>query len=64
MKELDLLLLRYLHGAWAGADAAQRACFEQFLDLPDPQIVAYLVAGEPAADPQLARLIDSLRAAP
>jgi hypothetical protein len=62
MKELDLLLLRYLHGPWAQADAAERECFEQFLELPDPQIVSYLVAGEAAEDPLLQRLIGALRA--
>ena len=62
MKELDILLLRYLNGPWAQADAAERDCFEQFLELPDPDIVSYLVAGEPASEPLLQRLIDALRA--
>lgn len=62
MKELDLLLLRYLNGPWAEADAAERECFEQFLELPDPQIVSYLVAGEATEDPLLQRLISALRA--
>jgi hypothetical protein len=40
MKELDILLLRYLNGPWAQADAAERNCFEQFLELPDPDILS------------------------
>ena len=61
MKELDILLLRYLHGAWAQADEIQRQCFEQFLELPDPQILAYLVAGESALDTPFCQLVADLR---
>ncbi|MFM1885120.1 MAG: Flavinator of succinate dehydrogenase [Pseudomonadota bacterium] len=58
-----MLLTAYLRERWPQADEAERDCFEQFLDLPDPQIAAYLVAGEdPGADPQLQALVVRLRA--
>ncbi len=64
MKELDVLLTGYLRTHWPVADEAERACFAQFLDLPDPEIVAYLVAGEdPGTDPVLQRLVVRLRGA-
>jgi antitoxin CptB len=61
MKELDLLLLRYLQEHWPAATATERACFESFLALPDPTIAAYLLAGEVASDPALEALLVRLR---
>jgi succinate dehydrogenase flavin-adding protein (antitoxin of CptAB toxin-antitoxin module) len=63
MKELDILLNRYLSEHFATAPEAERARFEQILELPDPQLAAYLVAGEPTADPGHQPLIDQLRGA-
>ena len=56
MKELDLLLVRYLKGRHGQASAQEREAFEQFLELPDPQIARYLVAGDVPDDPQHAAL--------
>jgi antitoxin CptB len=61
MKELDLLLTGYLRERFPVAAEAERERFEQILELPDPDLAAYLVAGEPAADPGLQPLIDLLR---
>jgi antitoxin CptB len=63
MKELDLLLSRYLRERFPTAPESERARFEQILELPDPELAAYLVAGEPAADPGQQSLIDLLRGA-
>ena len=54
MKELDFLLLRYLRHAQASSD--ERAAFTAFLELPDPDLVRYLIAGDVPDDPQLAAL--------
>ena len=43
MKELDLLLRRYLDHRWPQASAGERAAFEAFLELPDPVIAGYLL---------------------
>jgi succinate dehydrogenase flavin-adding protein (antitoxin of CptAB toxin-antitoxin module) len=56
MKELDLLLLRYLRGPYGGADLREREAFAEFLELPDPDIARYLVAGHVPEDPTQAEL--------
>ena len=60
MKELDLLLLRYLKGSYALASSEQRAAFAEFLELPDPDIARYLVAGHVPPEPRFADLCRSL----
>ena len=44
MKELDLLLVRYLKERHPAAASEEREAFEQFLELPDPEIARYLTA--------------------
>jgi antitoxin CptB len=56
MKELDLLLVRYLRAHHGTAPAEERAAFEQFLELPDPDIARYLVGGDVPEDPRQAAL--------
>jgi antitoxin CptB len=56
MKELDLLLVRYLRLRGVQASPAELAGFAQFLELPDPEIARYLVAGDVPDDPQFAAL--------
>jgi antitoxin CptB len=63
MKELDLLLLRYLRERHALADSDERAAFVEFLELPDPDLVRYLVAGDVPNDPRHAALCRALRRA-
>jgi len=63
MKELDILLGRYLRERFVMAPEDERLRFEEILELPDPQLAAYLVAGEPTADPGHQPLIDQLRGA-
>jgi len=61
MKELDLLLLRYLRDRHALAAIDERAAFVEFLELPDPDIARYLIAGDAPEDPRYAALCQSLR---
>ncbi|MBS0580989.1 MAG: succinate dehydrogenase assembly factor 2 [Proteobacteria bacterium] len=61
MKELDVLLERYARRGLAGGSAAETAAFEALLGLPDPQLAAYLLAGETPADPGLSRLLERIR---
>jgi antitoxin CptB len=49
MKELDVLLLRYLEQEYAAASVRHRAAFVQLLELPDPEIFGYLLGRESAA---------------
>jgi antitoxin CptB len=50
MRELDVLLERYLEQRYARASAVEQQAFESLLDLPDPQLFAYLVRREPPAE--------------
>jgi antitoxin CptB len=61
MKELDLLLERYARAWHPQAAAADRARFEALLELPDPLLAGYLLAGETPSDPALRPLIARIR---
>ena len=61
MRELDLLLQRYMGERYGVAPPAERRAFERLLELPDPQIAACLLHGEPAPDAELGRLLARLR---
>jgi len=55
MKELDVLLERYVR--IGSVDSAQeRRLFSALLELPDPELAAYVFGHAVPADPQLARL--------
>ena len=57
MKELDVLLERYRPHASRGRLARRNgACSQLLLELPDPELAAYLLGHAAPADPQLARL--------
>ena len=60
MKELDLLLLRYLREQLPAAQADERSAFVEFLELPDPDIARYLIAGDVPEDPRHAALCRAL----
>ena len=60
MKELDLLLQGWLERCYPQASPAEKVLFAQFLELPDPQMAAYLLGSERPADPALAALVAQL----
>ena len=64
MKELDVMLVRWLDGPVRGASSAETACFDRLLDLPDPELAGYLLRGEPPAEPDLAALVAAIRRLP
>jgi len=47
MRELDVLLERFLLERWASASAERRAEFSALLDLPDPELAALCLGREP-----------------
>jgi antitoxin CptB len=61
MKELDLVLMRYLRERWPGAELEERASFERILDLPDPLLAAYLTGREQSPDAQVQALLERMR---
>ena len=56
MKELDLLLLRYLRGRYQAAERRERDAFAEFLELPDPDLARYLIAGHAPENPAQAEI--------
>jgi antitoxin CptB len=55
MRELDVMLTRYLDRVWPTAPAAERAAFMQLVELQDPDLFGYLVGRTiPAEDEQRA----------
>jgi len=61
MKELDVLLGRWLGECHTAASSEQRAAFERFLDLPDPEMARYLLGREePPAEHRA--MLEALRA--
>jgi antitoxin CptB len=61
MKEIDVLLERFARGGLASAAAEDPAALEELLDLPDPELAAYLLGGERPPQPHLARLTERIR---
>lgn len=60
MKELDLLLVRYVRERLPAASSDERAAFTEFLELPDPDIARYLLGGDVPEDPRHAALCRTL----
>ncbi len=61
MRELDVLLSNYLERQYAASDSRHKAAFRQLLELPDPELMGYLLSGENPADPDQAHVVDYIR---
>lgn len=61
MRELDVLLERYLQERYPSAPAAEQQAFVALLEAPDPQLFAYVVQREVPADPEWVHVIAKLR---
>lgn len=61
MKELDILLERYVRSQVAAASPQERGTLTQLLELPDPVLADYLFGHIPVSDPRLARLVAAIR---
>lgn len=64
MRELDVVLSRYLEQDYPGASAESRAAFRALLDLPDPEIYGLLLWRLAPGEEALARVLESLRVGP
>ena len=60
MRELDVLLERYLDRSWPGASQDRRAAFIALLEMQDPELASLCLGRSDAADPELAALIAEL----
>lgn len=56
MKELDVLLERFVNEQYETLSTPQRQTFADFLELPDPIIASYLLGHEVPTEPALATL--------
>lgn len=62
MKELDLLLVRWLERGWPRADAERRLAFAWLLEQPDPDLADWLLGNRrPSGAAQSALVDDILR---
>jgi antitoxin CptB len=61
MKELDVLLERYLDGRFCGATIAEQEAFRQLLETPDTVLYAYCLGSE-RPPPKFAALIERITA--
>lgn len=62
MRELDVLLTRYVDEQYRDAGAAHQQAFRELLDSQDPSIYAYFLGREPAPSAILSSLIERITA--
>ena len=60
MKELDVLLTRYVEEQFPGASAEHQQAFRELLEVPDPLIYAYCLGQERPPTAALASLIERI----
>ena len=61
MKELDIILERFVRARLAVASRAERGLLAELLALPDPELAHYLLAGEAPRGAQLTALVTRIR---
>lgn len=61
MRELDVLLERWLDQEAGAATPEELGRFEALLALQDPELVSYLLAGMPHPEPAFRPLIERIR---
>ena len=61
MRELDLLLMRYLDTYYETASATEQQAFQDLLEIQDPEIFSYLTGKQTAEDANVQRLAEQLR---
>jgi antitoxin CptB len=61
LKELDVVLERYVRWLLPRATPAERQLLGELLELPDPELADYLLGSAVSSDPAMARLIAAIR---
>ena len=64
MRELDLVLLRYLEQTYAEAPVEEQAAFRQVLEMQDPEILDHLTDRADPPGGALGRVVETLRTGP
>ena len=62
MKELDVVMSRYLEDYYESASATDQGIFKALLEMPDPDLYKLLLGRGEENDPELLRFIEFLRA--
>ena len=62
MKELDLLLTRYVDERYREATPDEQQAFRKLLDTEDPLLYAYFIGGQPPPDAVLSSLLQQIAA--
>ncbi|NVK32622.1 MAG: succinate dehydrogenase assembly factor 2 [Gammaproteobacteria bacterium] len=61
MKELDVVMTRYLEHHYLSADAEEREAFEVVLQIEDPELFPLVMGKTEPDNPKIARVIEKLR---
>ena len=61
MREMDILMTRFLDRGYAQLDDAGQKAFERLLDIPDQDILQWLWSDSLPDDAELAKLIVHMR---
>ncbi len=60
MKELDVLLERYMENRYDAAPESERAAFEHLLDMQDPELYLYLTGRIEAPEPRVRDIVERI----
>jgi len=63
MLELDLLLQQFVNQRYDSLDEVTRKAFVTLLDYPDAVLLDLLMGRSATADPEIARVVENIRAA-
>jgi antitoxin CptB len=61
MKELDVVLTRYLDGGFKAASQQEQQAFRDLLEMPDPDLFSLLVGRTAAQDNDVKSLVKKLK---
>lgn len=64
MKELDQLMLRYLHLYYQTASLPEQQAFQTLLDYEEPRLLALLSGQIQSEDVQICQVVDKIRRSP
>ena len=62
MRELDALLIRFVEDVYETLPKDDKRRFGALLELPDPELHAYLVGRHEPTDPHVEKLLERIRA--
>lgn len=60
MRELDILLERYLENIYTNSRSNEKTAFQQLLTLSDPELAGYLLRDDRHADALTGNVIDRI----